>query len=308
MGPLELQRDPLPGAGARHLDHRGAGGEGQHHATDGRDLPVDPRAPERAPGPAAPQPRRCQPLRVAGARGLAPGAQHAARPGRRRAGSGAAPGRGEHLDRGASEAVRPPPAQRPAAGRRLQPRAGEPRVAGRPDPRPGAGERSRDGDGSDDARVRRRLGRARQRRRRPRDRRHARATRRSGGRSALHPAARLAQQGRGAGLLRRLLQRGALAALPHRAHAADLPAGRLGLLPRGEPEVRRHRAGPDQGRRVAARPHPGLSLRAAVGAHQGRASRRPRRHLLAHPVAQLRGVRDLSVAARAAPRACSART
>src|SRR5438128_543163 len=115
-------------------------------------------------------------------------------------------------------------------------------------------------------------------------------------------AAGLAHQGRGAGILFRLLQRGAVAALPHRAHPAGVPTRRLGLLPRGEPEVRRHGAGPDQGRRIAAGADPGLPLRAAVGAHQGRAPRRARRDLLAHPVAELRGFRDLPLAARALAR------
>ena len=71
-------------------------------------------------------------------------------------------------------------------------------------------------------------------------------------------------QGGGGGLLLRLLQRGAVAALPHRAHAPAVPARRLGALPRGEREVRRRRAGGDRGRRVADGPHPGLSLRAAA--------------------------------------------
>src|SRR5213594_525430 len=130
------------------------------------DLGVDARAPQRAPGAAA-QRRRRQPVRAARPRGLAPRAQHAARPGRRAAGGGAAPVRRERVDRGAAEAVRRPAACRPAAGRRLEPRAGEPRVAGQPDPRAGAGQRSGDGDGSGHARVRRGVGRARQWRRRP---------------------------------------------------------------------------------------------------------------------------------------------
>ena len=52
-------------------------------------------------------------------------------------------------------------------------------------------------------------------------------------------AARLAHRGRRERLLLRLLQRGAVAALPCRPRAADLPRRGLGALRRGQPEVRR---------------------------------------------------------------------
>ena len=215
----------------RHLRHHRARGEVQHHPADGGDLAVDAGAPQRTAGPAAAQRRRRQHVRPARARGLPPRAQHAAGPGRGRAGGRAAAVRREHLDRGAPEAVRPDAAQRPAIGRGVQPRAGEPRVAGRPDPRPGSGQRPGDRDGSGDARLRRCLGRARQRRRRPGDRGRPRPHRRAARRSALHAAAGVAHEGGRAGLLLRLLERGAVAALPHRPHAPGVPARRLGVLP-----------------------------------------------------------------------------
>src|SRR5438128_1245063 len=121
--------------------------------------------------------------------------------------------------------------------------------------------------------------------------------------AAEHEAAPgVADGGGGARLLLRVRKRGALAAVPHRAHAARVPARRLGQLPRGEPPVRRDGARRDQERRGAARPDPGLPLRAAARARQGGAARCARRALLAHPLAELRSLRDLPVAAGAARR------
>ena len=65
--------------------------------------------------------------------------------------------------------------------------------------------------------------------------------------SALHPPPRVADQRRRGGLLFRLRQRRALAALPHRPHAPHLPRRRLGTLPDREPQVRR-RGRPGDGR------------------------------------------------------------
>ena len=228
MGPLELQRRAVSRFGARHLRHHRARGEVQHHPADGGDLAVDAGPPQRPAGPATAQRRRRQHVRAARARGLPPRAQHAAGPGRGRAGGRAAAVRREHLDRGAPEAVRADAAQRPAIGRGVEPRAGEPRVARRPDPGPGSGQRARDRDGSGDARVRRCLGRARQWRRRPGDRGRPRPHRRAGRRSALHAPAGVAHEGGGAGLLLRLLERGTVAAVPHRAHAPGVPARTTG--------------------------------------------------------------------------------
>ena len=98
---------------------------------------------------------------------------------------------------------------------------------------PASGRGDRDGAG--DARVRRRLGRARQRRRRSGGRRRAAAGSAlpvDDPRYTLAPG--LALEGRGAGVLLRLLERGPVAPVPRRAHAAGLPARRLGAVPRGE--------------------------------------------------------------------------
>ena len=53
---------------------------------------------------------------------------------------------------------------------------------------------------------------------------------RAAGSSAVHAAPRMADPGGGAGLLSRLRQRGTVAAVPHRAHAADLSRAGLGRL------------------------------------------------------------------------------
>ena len=72
--------------------------------------------------------------------------------------------------------------------------------------------------------------------RRPRDRRRARtASRVPPGRGVVPAAPRLAHPRGGEGLLLRLLQRGAVAALPHRPRAPDLPQRGLGALPGGQP-------------------------------------------------------------------------
>ena len=55
----------------------------------------------------------------------------------------------------------------------------------------------------------------------------------------------------GAGLLLRVRQRGPVAAVPHRARAADVPRGRLGVLPQRQPAIRRRRGAP---RRAAEDP------------------------------------------------------
>ena len=62
------------------------------------------------------------------------------------------------VDRGAAQAVRQAAAGRLPALRRLEPRAPEPRLEGRPDPGGAPGLRPRDGHGARDARLRRRLG------------------------------------------------------------------------------------------------------------------------------------------------------
>ena len=108
---------------------------------------------------------------------------------------------------------------------------------------------------------------------------------------------------RGGGrLLQRLRQRGAVAAVPHRARAADVPLVRLRAVPRGQREVRR------RGRRGGAHRRDPIVL--VQDYHfallprmiRERLPQRDGRHVLAHPVAEPRGVLDLPVARRAARR------
>ena len=61
-------------------------------------------------------------------------------------------------------------------------------------------------------------------------------------------------------------------------------------------EVRGRGARGDRRDGRPGRPDPGLPLRPAAAAHQGEAARRPRRALLAHPVAERRSVRHLPLA------------
>ncbi len=257
-------------------------------------------------GPAGPRHRPArdagrEPVRPHRARGHGAGQEPPAGAGGRRGRGRAAPDRPDPVDGRAAQAVRQDAARRAAAGGGLQPRADQPRLEGRPHPGDHAGQRPRDRDGSGDARVRRHLGRAGERRRGPGDRGRARSPSRAARRPALHAQARLAHAGGGGGVLLRVLQRGAVAALPHRAQPAAVPPGGLGALQGGQREVRRRGAGGDRGHRVADGADPGLSLRAAARAHQARAPGRAHRDLLAHPVAELRGLLDLPVAGRAAP-------
>ena len=80
---------------------------------------------------------------------------------------------------------------------------------------------------------------------------------------------RLATRGGGAGLLLRLRQRGPVAAVPHRAHAADLPRRRTGSTTDGERSFADAVVEEAQHRRPD-RAGPGLPLRAAA-AHDPRA-------------------------------------
>ena len=118
-------------------------------------------------------------------------------------------------------------------------------------------------------------------------------------RGVLRPAAGVALGRGGEGLLLRLLQRGPLAPLPHRPHPAALPERGLAALPGGQPEVRRGRVR-GGGHRRSHRPRPGLPLRAPAPDDSREAAPGDGPHVLAHPVAQLRAVRDLPVARRAA--------
>ena len=165
-----------------------------------------------------------------------------------------------------------------------------------------ARQRPGHGPGADLARLRRNLDRPGHRRRRPRHRGRRRPRPRAARSSPVHAAARLAHAGRGTRLLLRVRQRGHLAALPHRPHAPGVSRRRLAALPRRQPQIRRCAAGGNRDRGQPRRAGAGLPLRAASRDDQGRAARRARGDLLAHSLAQSRGLRDLPLAARTARR------
>ena len=118
----------------------------------------------------------------------------------------------------------------------------------------------------------------------------------------LHTAPCLADAEGRARLLLRLRERGPLAALPHRPHAADLPARGLGGLSGGQSSLRGCGARRNAGRAFADPAGARLPLRAPAAARQAGASGRARGDLLAHSVAEPRGLRHLPVAARAGGR------
>ena len=129
--------------------------------------------------------------------------------------------------RDAAHAARGGAARHPGAGR-LQPRALHPQSQERRDRAADPGERPRRRARAGDARLRRHLDRAWQRLGRPRDGRCQRSHPRSARRSRLYAAARLAQRGGAGGLLLRLRQRRAVAAMPYRLRAPDLSRAATG--------------------------------------------------------------------------------
>ena len=144
------------------------------------------------------------------------------------------------------------------------------------------------------------LDRPRRRQRRPRGGRRERPRAGASRQPLLPDPPRLAHEGGGSGLLLRLRQRGPVAAVPHRAHAAGVPRGRLGALPRGEPALRRDgrvgiaHAQPD-------RPRAGLPLRAAAADDPRDGCPRPR----SSPSGTSRGpTRRPSASARGARNCC----
>ena len=150
------------------------------------------------------------------------------------------------------------------------------------------GQRPRRGARAGHARVRRHLDRSRQRLGRPRDRRRATTALRVPPDDPAYTLRRVWLIGGGAGrLLLWLRQRRALAALPHRLRAPDLPRERLGAV-RGRQRAlrRRRRAGGDP--RRSDRAGAGLSLRAAAAHDPRAAAEGDHHHLLAHSLAQLR--------------------
>ena len=117
-----------------------------------------------------------------------------------------------------------------------QPRAVHPplRRRRRDDRVPAARERDGVGARPGDAGLGRRVGRARLGRRRPGDGRRVRSRAGAAGRSQLHLAPGLVDQGRGGRLLPRAGERGALAAVPRHVHPAGVPARALGDVPPGQ--------------------------------------------------------------------------
>ena len=101
----------------------------------------------------------------------------------------------------------------------------------------------------------------------------------------------------GAGVLLRLFERRPVALMPFGLRPAGVPRERLARLRRGEREVRR-----GCGRRIHHRQSgaadPGLSLRSVAAAHPRKNSQGHHRAVLAHPVAERRDVRRVSVEAR----------
>ena len=169
-------------------------------------------------------------------------------------------------------------------------------------------QRPRHGARTHPARLRGNLGGARRRRCGPRNRGRAGPSACASRRTPIHAAPRLADQGGRGRLLLRICQRGAVAPLPHRPHAPHVPGFRLGILSKGEPQVRRCFAG-GNGRNGRARGSgPGLSLCLVAPPDQRAASGRARGHFLAHSLAEPAGLRNLPVAARPAGRIAGRRS
>ncbi len=112
----------------------------------------------------------------------------------------------------------------------------------------------------------------------------------------IRPAAHLAQPRGGEGLLLRLRQRRHVAAVPCRPCAPGVPGIRLGALPDRQPALRRcrRRRGP---RRGSGRPGAGLPLRAVAGDDSRPPAPGDHPDFLAHPLAEPRILRHLSLAA-----------
>ena len=122
-----------------------------------------------------------------------------------------------------------------------------------------------------------------------------------GARPARQPVVRppppVARRTRVCRVLRRVRQRGAVAALPSRRCPAEVPARRLGGVPVRQRAVRRgDRRGAAVGRHAGV--HPGLPPRAGGAAPARAAPGRAHRAVLAHSVAVSRSSADLSLAPR----------
>ena len=100
--------------------------------------------------------------------------------------------------------------------------------------------------------------------------------------------------GRGTGVLFRLRQRRPLAAVPHRAYAANLPHRGLGSVSSREPKSSPTRCWRKSRGRKSSSAGAGLSLCAAAADDQGTPAGCAGCHLLAYPMAQLRSFRQFA--------------
>ena len=126
-------------------------------------------------------------------------------------------------------------------------------------------------------------------------------------RSRLYAAARLAQRRGAGGLLLRLRQRRAVAAVPHRLRAADVPRAATGSTIRAVNQRFADAVVTEATQRRSDRARAGLPLRAAA-AHDARNDlpQGDHRHLLAHSLAERGDLRHLPLARGDPRRACSA--
>src|SRR6266481_5523644 len=113
----------------------------------------------------------------------------------------------------------------------------------------------------------------------------------------IHAATRLAERAGRAGLLLWFRQRRPVAAVPRRARQAGVPGEGLAGLPRGQPALRR-RSGRGGAQRRPGGAGAGLSLCTASRDDPHSPAARDDSELLAHPVAESRILRHLSLAAR----------
>src|SRR5260370_4662896 len=90
----------------------------------------------------------------------------------------------------------------------------------------------------------------------------------------------------------------ALAAVPHRAYAADLPAGGLAAVSENQSPLRRRRFAGDGRHGITDSSRAGLSFRAASADGQGSAPRRACGDFLAHSLAECGSFWHLPLAAR----------
>ena len=144
---------------------------------------------------------------------------------------------------------------------------------------------------------------ARRRCGRPRGRHRSRRSQCPSGVGEISAPPRLVVRGGGARILRRLFQQRLVAALPSHLRAAGVSIGGFQHLPRGERALCRRRRG-GGGRPRARGAGAGLPLRARAADDSQAAAVGGGGDLLAHPVAALADVCDMSVARRNPRRDC----